>query len=461
MNHLSRRLLLQAAGSAMLPAGLAAASGGQVAGLKIAPFRIDVTPPNGHGCCGGWIKPIEDVDDAQEAAGFVLLGAGDPIVVCAVDWTGILNTAHLRWRSAMADAAGTTPDRAAVQCVHQHNAPFACLDTQKLITEQGDLPNTMIPEFFEQCLERLSDAIRDAVLRAVPLTHIAHGSGEVLQVASNRRINLSPDGRIVSMRGSSCRDENLRAMTEGLIDPQLRTVAFCNGDQKIVCCHYYAVHPMSYYGDGRASSDFTGLARRKRQQETPDCLQIYFTGAAGNIAAGKYNNGSREMRAILADRVYEGILRADASLQHAEIDAVSWSTADLLPEARMSPSDEELAAAISNRSLRVVGRNRPAFELAWKRRVESGLPITLSRLKINDVNMLHLPAESFIEYQLRAASMADNQFVAVAAYGDGGPWYIPVREAWSQGGYEVSVAFCAEAVDDELTAGIRKLMTSG
>ncbi len=60
----------------------------KVSEIHISPFRFDVTPPIGHGCCGNWIKPIEGYDDPMEAIGFVLQGAGKPIVVCAVDWTG-------------------------------------------------------------------------------------------------------------------------------------------------------------------------------------------------------------------------------------------------------------------------------------------------------------------------------------------------------------------------------------
>src|SRR4029077_17883228 len=70
----------------------------------------------------------------------------------------------------------------------------------------------------------------------------------------------------------------------------------------------------------------------------------------------------------------------------------------------------------------------------------------------------HLPAECFVEYQLRAQQLASSRFVATAAYGDGGPWYIPVKEAYPQGGYEVTVANCSDAVDDLLTTGIGKLL---
>ena len=103
MAKLRRRRFLQTStasavalgmGSLALSETLPVASNASGLSLRIAPFRFEVTPPMGHSCCGGWIKPIEAVDDPLEAIGYVLLGAGDPVVVCAVDWTGILNQAN-------------------------------------------------------------------------------------------------------------------------------------------------------------------------------------------------------------------------------------------------------------------------------------------------------------------------------------------------------------------------------
>ena len=50
--------------------------------------------------------------------------------------------------------------------------------------------------------------------------------------------------------------------------------------------------------------------------------------------------------------------------------------------------------------------------------------------------------------------------IGLAAYGDGGPWYIPVKEEYPKGGYEVGAANCSDAVDDILARGIRELMES-
>ena len=442
-----------------LQLGAALAEEQSAGNLHLAPFRFDVTPPMGHSLCGGWIKPVVGVDDELEAIGFVLLGAGKPIVFCAVDWTGLLNEAHVEWRTALAEAAGTTPDRVAVHCVHQHNAPFACLEAEQIVLAQKVLPHIVELDYYRECLDRGRQAIQEGLTKTRPVTHIGYGQGKVEQVASNRRVSRDAEGRINKMRGSSCKDEKLIALPEGLIDPWLKTVAFYDRDQKIAACHYYATHPMSYYGDGRVSSDFAGLARKQRQIDEPDCLHVYFTGCAGNIAAGKYNDGSEAARVTLTRRMYEGIVRSEENLKREPIDQLVWRTADLLPPARSNLSAEALEKQIDDDSNSVVQRNRPSYMLSWLRRLEKKTPIVLSSLQVNDVSLLHLPAESFIEYQLRAQELAPSRFVATAAYGDGGPWYIPVEEEYPNGGYEVSVAFCDPKIDPLMTTGIQELIT--
>lgn len=426
--------------------------------LHVAPFRFDVTPPIGHPCCGGWITPVEVVDDALEAVGFVLLGAGAPIVVCAVDWTGLLNEAHVQWRQALAEAAGTTPERVAVQCVHQHNAPFACLDAEAIVAAQGDLPHIVDLDFYRRCLDQGRTAVAEAVHRARRVTGVAAGQAQVEKVASNRRVLRDANGRVLQMRGSSCADPDLRALPEGLIDPALRTVALFSGDEKVVSLHYYATHPMSYYGDGRVSSDFVGLARKRRQEQEPGCLHAYFTGCAGNIAAGKYNDGSKAMRPVLTERILDAIVRSEADLKPEPVEAAFWRSVDVLPPPLATLDAHDLAAQIANAEHSVVDRSRPSYMLSWLKRVEQGTPIVLGALHLGEACLLHLPSECFVEYQLRAQELASGKFVATAAYGDGGPWYIPVAEEYPNDGYEVSVAFCAPEVDAVLTEGMKALL---
>src|SRR6476620_125821 len=65
--------------------------------LRVAVFTADATPAIGSPVA---YVPARSITDPLSARGVVLLGAGKPIVLCAVDWIGIGNTGHDEWRKA-------------------------------------------------------------------------------------------------------------------------------------------------------------------------------------------------------------------------------------------------------------------------------------------------------------------------------------------------------------------------
>jgi hypothetical protein len=426
--------------------------------FSIARFRFDITPPLNHPLLGGMVPRAVAVDDPLECAGYVLLGAGAPLVVCVLDWAALAGGAHRAWRMALAEAAGTTPDRVAVQCVHQHNAPFVCDEAAVVAAGRPGLAPIFDPVFFEQCLTRARATVRSALADCRPLTHVGHGEAMVQQVGSNRRIDRDGAGRIAQMRKSACDDETLRALPEGKIDPWLRTVAFYDGAERIVASHYYATHPMSYYRDGRVSSDFCGLARKRRQKEEPGCLHLYFSGCAGDVAAGKYNDGSRAARVELTDRVHAAMLEAEQALVTEPLQVVEWRSTEMLPPPRRDVSAEQLEAKVADPTLPEVPRLLAAFQLGWCRRFARGGALPLNALHLNDAAILNLPGEVFVDFQLRAQAMHAGRPVLVAAYGDDGPWYVPPRSEYPAGGYEIECAFCDPSIDELMTEAIRRLL---
>ena len=63
--------------------------------LRVAVFRVDVTPALGSPVA---YAPARKIEDPLSARGIVLLGAGRPIVLCAVDSIGIGNEGFDLWR---------------------------------------------------------------------------------------------------------------------------------------------------------------------------------------------------------------------------------------------------------------------------------------------------------------------------------------------------------------------------
>ena len=63
-----------------------------------------------------------------------------------------------------------------------------------------------------------------------------------------------------------------------------------------------------------------------------------------------------------------------------------------------------------------------------------------------------------MEYQLAAKSMRPGLFVAMAAYGDYGPFYIGTEEAYDEGGYEIVTSPVTGGSEAVLMEGLKKLL---
>lgn len=423
-----------------------------VPALRLSVFDIDVTPPVGYEMAFEKVANLWDL--GLRARGIVLTGAGQPIVVCAFDWHSIANESQDVFRQALADAAGTIPQRVAVHALHQHDAPIIDFGAEKILKDAGLNPANFNGDFARGVLSNLAAAVRNSLKNSQPVTHVGTGSAEVNMVASNRRI-LGDDGKVRASRSSSAKDAELRAEPEGLIDPEVSLVSFWNGDKPVAVLSYYATHPQSYYRTGIPNPDFPGVARFLRQLELPEALIVHFNGAAGNVAAGKYNDGSHENRGILAGRLADGMKRAWESTKLEPVSSVKWTVEPVsLPPAKyLAKLREDLG---KNKELLTKDRN--AQKLAWYLRCLNGKKIDISCLTIGKVRILHLPGEMFVEYQIKAKSERPDLFVTMAAYGDFGPHYIGTSGAYNQGGYEISASDVSPEVESVLMAAIKKLL---
>lgn len=421
--------------------------------VQIAPFRADVTPPVGAPLCGGLVKPAASVSEPLLALGVVLLSDEKPVVLCAIDYCEIRGADHIHWREVLAQAAETTPERVALHSLHQHNAPLVDHAAQELLPEIGILDAAAA----EKALHGVGAAIQAALKTPQPVTHLSTGQAKVLEVAGNRRVQVI-GGKVGKMRGSASKDETLRALPEGLIDPFLKTVSFWNGDKKLAALHYYATHPMSYYGDGVVSHDFAGMARERRTQEE-GVPHIYFTGCGGNIGAGKYNDGSPAMRPLLAGRLHAAMVNSEKNARHVPLTHLAWKHEPVVLAPDPAFSEERVLKALQNTGTQPGTRIATALRLGFIRHRK---PIPFTSLHLGaDVCLVHLPGESFVEYQLFAQQQRPGGFVCTASYGDGVTGYIPLEHSFIEGGYEPSQAYAAPESEKVMKDTLVRLLQKG
>jgi hypothetical protein len=430
--------------------------------LRVATFNVDVTPPIGSPLCGAAVPPAKGVSDPLSARGLILLPRGQkPVVLVSVDWVGIGNEGNTAWRDALADAVQTTSDCVAVQTIHQHDAPFCDFSVEALLAKEGLSGKMFDPKFARLAIQHAALAAKLALAHTVEVTHIGTGRAKVDRVASNRRI-MGPDGRVAAVRWTATTDPAVRAAPEGTIDPWLRAVSFWNGETPVVILTYYATHPQSYYQTGLVSADFPGIARSRREADLPQVRHIHFDGAGGNIGAGKYNDGAPENRPVLAGRLYDGMKSAfDATERFAVKDlAFEWKVEavqlPLRPEINLESEKKRLANSAADPR----ERYEAASEIAWTERCLAKQPVEIGRLRLGSLQMVYMPGELFVEYQLAAQAMAPADFVCMAAYGDYGPGYIGTAASYPEGGYETQLhtSRTAPPVEGVLMGALAKLL---
>lgn len=424
-------------------------------GLRVATFSVDITPPLGQPVGQGFIPILKTAEHPLLARGVLLRDEDEACVLCTLDLMEVHNESYDFLRERIGKAAGVPASHVALHSLHQHTAP--CIDTaaQRIEFNETHPRRVATAEYLLSIAEKLTPAIREARKRWKPVTHIATGKAKADRVASNRRIEKA-DGSI-QVRGSNTKSApELRELEEGLIDPWVRSVSLENSDGPLIQLHFYGSHPQSFYGDGRASYDVPGIIR-KNLEDKSGIFQIYVTGCGGDVAFGKYNDGSREARTQLTSRLQSGIEASLAARTRHSIGPLAWSIQQVQFPLRTDAAFGEKAnrKILADENSSDAQRRKAAIALAWIARVRSGRPVELSCLTLGPVKLLHLPGEPFVQFQLAAQKMRSDCFVCVAGYGDCGMGYIGGDRIYTdRGGYEQTYAFAGPS--EELMLGAMK-----
>lgn len=433
-----------------------------MAEFELARFSADVTIPLGHRCMGILPTKAKEIVDPLEAHGFVLLGAGKPLVFVAVDWCEIRNLAYERWREVLAEAAGTTPQRVLVTSLHQHDAPVTDLGAENWLARVGMSGELNDYAFHEATVQRVAAALKDSLQDRAAVTHIGVGKAKVEKVASNRRV-VTEDGRVNFSRGSRSGGSPFhRDADVGEIDPWLRTLSFWNGDQAVLALHTYATHPMSYYGRGGVSADFVGAARRLRFRDDQRVAQIYASGCSGDVTAGKFNDGSPANRQLLAHRLHAAMQAAWEATQRHPLEKADFRCSQVDFEFREGPAFEipALVAKLEDEKLDERYRILAAMALASRQRVQAGHAIDVPCIDFGPAQVVIQPGEAFVSFQLQAQAMRPDSEVLSVGYGECWPGYIPTEAAFADG-FTDTWLWVPPGSEPRLIAALKKSLNAG
>ena len=432
--------------------------------LSICFFQCDATPPLGSPLCDGAVhgRPKQIVDPLS-LRGVVLLGAGKPIVLCAVDWVGIGDGGYDAFRAGAGPGRRTPPSTGSQSTrLHQHDAPGCDFEAETLLAARGLSGAMFDVAFARETIRRAAEALRQSLAEPRPVTHLGVGVARVEKVASNRRV-LGPDGNVKHVRYSADVDPEGRAAPEGVIDPRRAAGQLLERRQ----------------AGGRAEllrHASAELLRQGRRQ-----LRLCRHGPRP-ARGGATRRAAHSLQRRLGQRGGRQVQRRRAGQPRRSWPGgwrPAWPRPGTAPSARRSPPATSIGASVDvrlplrdmledqtplvklldNSQAKTRDRVRAATDLVWAQRVKTGQPISLSCLRLGSADVLHMPGELFVEYQLAAEQMKPQATVCMAAYGDYGPGYIGTSIAYSQGGYETSyVSRVAPEVEGVLMGAMRELL---
>ena len=356
------------------------------------------------------------VDDGTNIAAFVTLDAlaVERDIVSAI-------------RERISNATGILPEAIMVSATHTHTGP-------PIIAVYG---NRRDDEYVNYMIKKASDAAILAFKDLRPV-EIGAGIGHEDSIAFNRRF-LMEDGTVLTNPGV-----NNPSIVKpiGPIDPQLVVLMIDDKDgYPLGAILNYTCH-LDVVGGDEYSADYPGeISKVLKRLYGDDFVSIFFTGTCGNInhidVTGKMDTKGehyKKMGRILAGEAFKVM----QNVEYIDEPKVSFDSRYVKVGVRKAGAEDierakkVLKSSDSTESDILFARDIIALSKSPIDAVELEVQV----IGIGEFVVVGLPGEVFVEFGLDIKNKSKFKYTVVSELTNGSHGYIPVREAFEQGGYE-------------------------
>ncbi|MDJ1477654.1 neutral/alkaline non-lysosomal ceramidase N-terminal domain-containing protein [Bacillus sp. LS15-K4] len=386
---------------------------------KIGVCKVDITPPVGIDFVGYHRETgINNIEERIYGTVFVFEKDEMKTVFISIDNIGMLVEDTNMIRERVASELHVPFERITVVYTHTHSGPETV----------GDNP---LVQSYKTIL--VNNVVHGAVTANSNLNRCEIGWGVTTgDIGINRRERTS-DGK--AKMGTSL---------EGVVDKRIGMLAIRDAETKelfgiIVFC---TAHPNVLKGDSDVlSADYPGMTREVLEKIV-NCPVIIVQGAAGNVNA-KYR-GSREALTQMAYTLSGHVLTMLPTVTYSPIVNLRTISSTMQMKLKDIPESDEI-------------RRMARFaEKQWGVNTDEWLTIVLEKynqgirqlrinlevqlFQINDSMFFGIPMEPFSETALEVKERLQNEIAFLGGYTNGYIGYLPTREEFTYGGYEVDLS---------------------
>jgi hypothetical protein len=345
-----------------------------------------------------------------------------------------------------------------ISATHCHTGPVVSLE--KGPAQGWDLSQNR--KYVERLPELIAQSVQYANAELTEAKGFA-GAGREERLSFNRRYFMK-DGTVGWNPGKL--NPNI-VKPAGPIDPQVPVVYFEGPNGRPLATYTnFAMH-LDTVGGKRFSADYpytlhTLLARLKG----PDMLSMFTIGCAGNIKHIdiKWHNPQHgEGEAARISTILAGeVLKTYARLSPFEVGGLRTASRIVpLEPAFVSDAELEEAPRIIAKGAKAPFLQRVSAYKALDVASRHGKPIEAEVQVIapgDDLAFVGLPGEIFVELGLSIKEHSPFAHTIIAELANGNVGYVPTKEAYPQGNYEVVTSRCAAGSGENLASTALELL---
>jgi len=425
--------------------------------LQVGFAQIDITPVRPTPMAGYYGKRLStETHDPLWAKATVMDDGKISIAMISIDLIATTHWLTDETRRIIKSQCGLAPEQVLITATHSHTGPVLFDPNSSRYNRFGnDADETK--QYMLELPNKLAESVAKAVAAKQPVT-VRHAVGQETQLAFNRRFFMTD-----STVGWNPGKLNPRIVREaGPTDDRLPMVAFYNQQRALTALlSNFSIH-LDTVGGTQWSADMPfALEQALGTVFGPKCHLQYSTGCCGDInhidVRHAFDQKGHTEAARIGTRLAGAVLRSLNSLEPATSSRLH-STKQMvrLPLAKHAYDRIEWAKSISDRA----NSEKPApfMEMVEAFRIldveaRNGEPIEAEVQVISlgkDIAWVSMPGEIFVQLGLAIKDGSPFVTTTISELANGSIGYVPTRQAYAQGNYEVISARCAESSGEML-----------
>ncbi|MFL0400165.1 neutral/alkaline non-lysosomal ceramidase N-terminal domain-containing protein [Bacillus nitratireducens] len=385
---------------------------------KIGVCKVDITPPLGIDFIGYHRETgINNIEERIYGTIFVFEKDEMKTVFISIDNIGMLVEDTNIIRERVASRLHVPFERITVVYTHTHSGPETV----------GDQP---LLKSYKTIL--LNNVVQGAITANNNMRLCEVGWGVTTgDIGVNRR-ERTPDGKA-----------KMGTNIEGIVDKRIGVLAMRNAESKelvgiVVFC---TAHPNVLKGDSDVlSADYPGMTR-EILEKIVNCPVIIVQGAAGNVNA-KYR-GSREALKQMAYTLSGHVLTMLPIVTYSPIINLRTISSTMQMKLKDIPEIDEIRS-MAQLAEKQWGVNTDEWLTIVLEKYKQGIrqlsvDLEVQLFQINDGMFSGIPMEPFSETALEVRESLQNELAFFGGYTNGYIGYLPTKEEYAYGGYEVEL----------------------